>query len=90
MLLLGPVADSGIDAFMKQPDEVGGAETQSCYLVVDIAAHRARVEAAGAEIVVDLRDFAYSSWCDRRQLRGGLTADQRSSPRMRCQYPAML
>ena len=43
MLLLGPVADSGIDAFMKQPDEVGGAETQSCYLVVDdIAAHRAR------------------------------------------------
>ena len=45
---------------MKQPDEVGGAETQSCYLVVDdIAAHRARVEAAGAEIVVDLRDFAY-------------------------------
>ena len=60
MILLGPVANSEIDAFMKQPDEVGGAETQSCYLVVDdIAAHRARVEAAGAEIVVDLRDFAY-------------------------------
>ena len=48
MILLGPVPDSEIDAFMKQPDEVGSAKTQSCYLVVDdIAAHRARVEAAG-------------------------------------------
>ena len=60
MILLGPVAESEIDTFMKQPDEIGGAETQSCYLIVDdIEAHCARVESAGAEIVVDLRDFAY-------------------------------
>ena len=74
MILLGPVAESEIDAFMKQPDEIGGAETQSCYLVIDdIAAHRARAEAAGAEIVVDLRDFAYGG-------RGYTCRDPDSAP----------
>jgi uncharacterized glyoxalase superfamily protein PhnB len=45
MLMLGPVRDTTLDRFMKQPDEIGGAETQSCYFVVDDAdAHCARAK----------------------------------------------
>ena len=59
-IMLGPVGDSDIDGFLKQPDEIGGVETQSCYLVVDdIDEHRARSEAAGAQIIIDIRDFGY-------------------------------
>jgi uncharacterized glyoxalase superfamily protein PhnB len=57
MLMLAPVRDTPLDQLMKQPDEVGGAATQSCYLVVDDAdAHHARAKAAGAEIVLELQD----------------------------------
>ena len=57
MLMLAPVRDTTIDQFMKQPDEIGGAETQSCYFVVDDAdAHYATAKAAGAAIVLDLQD----------------------------------
>ena len=59
-IMLGPVGDSDIDGFLKQPDEIGGVETQSCYLVVDdIDEHRTRSEAAGAQIIIDVRDFVY-------------------------------
>ena len=52
MLMLAPVRDAPLDRFMKQPDETGGAETQSCYFVVDDASvHYARAKAAGAEIL---------------------------------------
>ena len=45
---------------MRQPDEVGGIETQSCYLVVDDAdAHYARTVAAGAEIVLDIKSDGF-------------------------------
>jgi uncharacterized glyoxalase superfamily protein PhnB len=55
MLMLAPVRDTSVDQFMKQPDEIGGAETQSCYFVVgDIDAHHARATAAGAQVVLDL------------------------------------
>lgn len=58
LIMLGPVSDSEIDRFMRQPDEIGGAETQSCYLVIqDIEAHRERAVAAGAEVVVELKEF---------------------------------
>src|SRR5262245_23028086 len=57
MLMLAPVRDTPLDQLMKQPDEVGGAATQSSYLVVDDAdAHHARAKAAGAEIVLELQD----------------------------------
>jgi uncharacterized glyoxalase superfamily protein PhnB len=47
--------DSPIDKLMAQPDEVGGVETQSCYVVVgDIDAHRAKAKAAGANILFDI------------------------------------
>jgi uncharacterized glyoxalase superfamily protein PhnB len=56
MVMLGPVRDSDLDRLMRQPDEIGGVETQSCYLVVDeVDAHYARTKAAGAEIVLELK-----------------------------------
>jgi uncharacterized glyoxalase superfamily protein PhnB len=57
MIMLGPVADTAVDKLMAQPGDVGGAETQICYLFVeDAAAHCARAKAAGAEIVLDIED----------------------------------
>jgi len=53
LVMLSPVEGSGLDGIFKQPDEIGGAATQCCYLVVpDVEAHRARATAAGAEIVL--------------------------------------
>jgi uncharacterized glyoxalase superfamily protein PhnB len=57
MLMLAPVRPSPIDTYMKQPDEIGGAETQSGYYVVaDADAHYARAKAAGAAIVLEIED----------------------------------
>lgn len=45
---------------IKQPDEVGGTETQSPYLVVaDADTVYARARAAGARIVLDIKDEDY-------------------------------
>jgi uncharacterized glyoxalase superfamily protein PhnB len=56
LIMLGSVRDTELDKLMRQPDEVGGIETQSCYLVVEDAdAHYARATAAGAEIVLDIK-----------------------------------
>jgi uncharacterized glyoxalase superfamily protein PhnB len=57
MVMLGSVVDSEFGRLMKQPDEVGGVETQSPYLVVDDAdAVYKRAKAAGATIVIDIKD----------------------------------
>ena len=57
MLMLAPVRDTPLGKYMKQPDEIGGAETQSCYLLVsDADAHYARAKASGAEIILDVQD----------------------------------
>jgi uncharacterized glyoxalase superfamily protein PhnB len=57
MLMLAPVRPSPIDRLMKQPDEIGGAETQSGYYVVsDADAHCARAKTAGAAIILDVED----------------------------------
>src|SRR5262245_52378463 len=54
MLMLAPVRPSPIDKFMKQPDEIGGAETQSGYYVVsDADAHYAHAKVAGASIILE-------------------------------------
>src|SRR5262245_21593867 len=59
MIMVGPVRRSAFDKFLKQPDEIDGAETQVCYFfVVDAHAHCARARAAGAEIVFDIEDKA--------------------------------
>jgi uncharacterized glyoxalase superfamily protein PhnB len=55
MVMLGPVRDSAFDKLLKQPDEIGGAETQVCYFfVADAHTHCARAKAAGAEVVFDI------------------------------------
>ncbi|MBC7778590.1 MAG: VOC family protein [Proteobacteria bacterium] len=66
MIMLGSVAanDAAGEAawgnLIRQPDEIGGAETQSAYLIVtDADAIYARAKAAGAAIVLDIRDEDY-------------------------------
>jgi len=61
MIMIGSV-NNGTPAskLLKQPDEIGGAETQTPYLVVaDIDAIYASAKTGGAKIVFDLekRDF---------------------------------
>jgi uncharacterized glyoxalase superfamily protein PhnB len=59
MIMVGPVRDSAFDKLLRQPDEIGGAETQMCYFfVADAHAHCARAKAAGAEIVFDIKHTA--------------------------------
>jgi uncharacterized glyoxalase superfamily protein PhnB len=54
IVMLGPVGDSVLDKLLRQPDELGGIGTQSCYLAVDdVEAHFRHSCAAGAEIVVE-------------------------------------
>jgi uncharacterized glyoxalase superfamily protein PhnB len=55
MIMVGPVEESAVGGLMTQPEQVGGAETQMCYLfVADAVAHRTRAVAAGAELVLDM------------------------------------
>jgi uncharacterized glyoxalase superfamily protein PhnB len=45
---------------LKQPDEIGGAETQTPYLIVsDIDAVYASAKLAGAKMVIDLEEKEY-------------------------------
>ena len=60
MIMLGSVKKSEFDRLMKQPDEIGGAETQTPYVIVaDADALYARAKAAGAKIVLDIKDEDY-------------------------------
>ncbi|MGI9423568.1 MAG: VOC family protein [Hyphomicrobiaceae bacterium] len=57
MLMLGSTRNQDVDGLMAQPDQVGGAETQSCYLLVDdVDTLHARATKAGATIVFDGND----------------------------------
>jgi uncharacterized glyoxalase superfamily protein PhnB len=60
MIMLGSVVESEFGRLMKQPDEIGGVETQSPYLVVsDADAVYARAKAKGARIEIDIKDEDY-------------------------------
>jgi uncharacterized glyoxalase superfamily protein PhnB len=60
MVMLGSVVDSEYGRLMKQPDEIGGAGTQSnCLIVSDPDAIYRRATAAGAVIVIDIKDEDY-------------------------------
>jgi uncharacterized glyoxalase superfamily protein PhnB len=62
MIMLGSVlkVETEFGRLMKQPDEIGGFETQSAYVVVsDADAVYARAKAAGAEIVIEIKDEDY-------------------------------
>lgn len=56
LMMMGAVRETDLDKLMRQPDEVGNVETQSCYIVVEDAdTHFARAQDAGAEIVLELK-----------------------------------
>jgi uncharacterized glyoxalase superfamily protein PhnB len=60
MIMLGSLADNEHRRFMKQPDEIGGAETRSVGLIVnDADAIYARAKAEGAEILLEIEDKPY-------------------------------
>jgi uncharacterized glyoxalase superfamily protein PhnB len=62
MVMLGSVTSEpgAWGRMIRQPDEIGGAETQSAYVVVrDPDAVYASAKAAGAEIVRDIQDEDY-------------------------------
>jgi uncharacterized glyoxalase superfamily protein PhnB len=62
MVMLGSAERPGSEfgKLMKQPDEIGGAQTQTIYVVVpDADAVYARVRRAEAEIIVDIKDEDY-------------------------------
>jgi uncharacterized glyoxalase superfamily protein PhnB len=60
MIMLGSVQKNEFGRLMKQPDEIGGAETQSAYLIVsDADLIYQRAKSAGAEIVMELKDEDY-------------------------------
>ena len=60
MIMLGSALDSAYGRLIKQPDEIGGAETQTAYVIVsDADAVYAQAKAAGAEIVLDIKDEDY-------------------------------
>jgi uncharacterized glyoxalase superfamily protein PhnB len=61
MIMLGSVNNgTPSSALIKQPDEVGGAETQSSYLIVaDCDSTYAAAKAAGAHMLMDLEEKDY-------------------------------
>ena len=60
MILLASYSDTDSQRLLKQPAEIGGAETRHVYLLVPNADEvYARVKAAGAEIVLEIKDQGY-------------------------------
>ena len=61
MVMLGSTSnDNAYGQMVKQPDEVGGAQTQTTYLVVpDADAVYARVRSAGAKVSIEIKDEDY-------------------------------
>lgn len=59
MLMLGSLKDSGFGQHMREPQQVGG-NTQSLYLqVADADAVYARVQQAGFEVLIPIKDEEY-------------------------------
>ena len=57
MVMVGSVQDDEYGRLIKQPDEIGGAETQSSYVIVtDADAVYESAKNAGAEIVMEIAD----------------------------------
>ena len=55
-----PQRDTEFGKWIKQPDEIRGSETQSAYVVVEDAdTIYQRAKAAGAEILIDIKDEDY-------------------------------
>ncbi|MDP7019306.1 MAG: VOC family protein [Pirellulaceae bacterium] len=60
MVMLGSARANEFDNLQKPPSALGGAVSQSPYIIVDDAdKHYARAVAAGAEIVIEIKDEDY-------------------------------
>lgn len=60
IIMCGPKRDTPYGQLVKQPDEIGGCETQTVYLVVsDADAIYEKAKAGGAEIVLGIKDEDY-------------------------------
>ena len=60
MFILGSVRKDEFGGLMEQPDEVGGSQTQTSYVVVaDADAAHTLAKAGGAKIAVEIRDKDY-------------------------------
>lgn len=60
MVMLGSALESEFDSLHKPPSALGGAVSQSPYIIVEDAdKHYARAVAAGAEIVMEIKDEDY-------------------------------
>jgi uncharacterized glyoxalase superfamily protein PhnB len=60
MIFIASMNDTPFATLIKQPDEVGGAETRNVYLrVADADQAYLRATRAGAEIVLALQDASY-------------------------------
>ena len=60
MIMLGSVVESEYARLVRQPDEIGGFETQSGYVIVaDADAVYASARSAGATIVIEINDEDY-------------------------------
>jgi len=60
MIMLGSLSDNAYGRLLTQPHEIGGAQTQTVYAIVtDPDAVCARAKAAGADIVIDIKDEDY-------------------------------
>jgi uncharacterized glyoxalase superfamily protein PhnB len=60
MIMCGSTKDSPYGRLIKQPRDMAGCETQTPYVVVaDADAIYERAKAAGAEIVLDIKDEDY-------------------------------
>jgi uncharacterized glyoxalase superfamily protein PhnB len=60
IIMVVPVEGSAFERLVVHPEQTGGAETQTCYLVVtDVEAHHARAKTNGAEIIFGIRVETY-------------------------------
>ena len=60
MIMLGSARDDEFGKLVKPPRDLGGVGTQSPYIIVaDADAHYRRAVAAGAKIVMDIKDEDY-------------------------------
>jgi len=60
MIMLGPNVESPFGRYMTMPKDTGGRCTQTIYVIVDdVDAHHAQASAAGAKVVMPLRDESY-------------------------------
>src|SRR5215467_11320146 len=56
MVMVGAVQHSPFERLVVHPDQIGGVETQTCYLIVDdVEAHYAKAKAKNAEIIFGVR-----------------------------------